>query len=113
MHPLQHRANLSLFRHLKACKFRSQTLVMSLFGILGQTLASSHCVHAYSGTLPMVLKSPGRGTWEDPSHCNRLLPESAGWRQTVFSFVVGHIMTTEQLMLLTYILRSVVFFPSA
>ena len=54
--------------HIKRIKFSSRTLVKSLFGILGQTLASSHCVHAYSGTVPMALKSPGRGTWEDPPH---------------------------------------------
>lgn len=73
--------------HFKDCYFkvRSQTLVKFLFDILGQTLAGSQCVHAYSGTVPTAFKSPGRVMWEAFSLSRALslslsahVPEAAG-----------------------------------
>lgn len=58
--------------HIKRLKFRSQTLVKSLFGIIGQTIFMLAVV------LSHALKSSSWGTWEDPFHCNCLLLESAG-----------------------------------
>lgn len=57
-------------KHNKDCwfKFSSQTLVKSLFGILGQTLSSPRC-----GTVPTAPQSAGRGTWEAAAVCSQNL----------------------------------------
>lgn len=75
--------------HIKSLKRWSQTLVKSLFGMTGQPVR-----------LLSVLVERGK-----MGFCsNRLLLESAGRRQTVFSVLAAvHILTWQQLMLLTYI----------